>query len=150
MARKQKENSKAGKKGKGSAGLNRKAGEDYLAKNRQKDSVFEAESGLQIEEIIAGDGPTPALQDEVTIHQRIKLIDGTVVRDTFQMTGPDTYKVSEGIEGLIEGLQTMKCGGRSVFTIPADLAWGKRGAGDKIGPYSVLIADVRLLEVHHL
>ncbi|MGJ8642553.1 MAG: FKBP-type peptidyl-prolyl cis-trans isomerase [Luteolibacter sp.] len=33
------------------------------------------------------------------------------------------------------------------FFVPPDLAWGKRGAGDKIGAYATLIFDIRLERV---
>lgn len=69
-----------------------------------------------------------------------------MVRDTFANNTPDKFPLTEAIEGLQEGLALMKKGSRFVFHIPDDLAWGKRGAGDKIGPYSVLIADVRLVD----
>ena len=41
----------------------------------------------------------------------------------------------------------MKEGGKTRFVVPPDLAWGKRGAGNKIGPNAVLIFDIRLEKV---
>lgn len=46
-----------------------------------------------------------------------------------------------------EGLLMMGTGIRYRFFIPPDLAWGRKGAGSKIGPWSVLIIDARLVEV---
>jgi FKBP-type peptidyl-prolyl cis-trans isomerase FkpA len=51
--------------------------------------------------------------------------------------------MAEAIDGLKEGLPLMKEGGKFRFVVPPDLAWGKRGAGNKIGPYAALIFDVR-------
>jgi hypothetical protein len=38
-------------------------------------------------------------------------------------------------------------GGKFRFIVPAELAWGKRGAGVKIGPHAALIFDIRLEKV---
>ncbi|WP_338401545.1 FKBP-type peptidyl-prolyl cis-trans isomerase [Neptunicella marina] len=41
----------------------------------------------------------------------------------------------------------MPVGSRFEFVIPPELAWGKKGVGNKIGPNAVLFFDVRLIEV---
>lgn len=51
------------------------------------------------------------------------------------------------IEGWQEALQMMKEGDKWRLYLPYDLAYGTRGAGPLIGPYSALIFDVELLEV---
>ncbi len=53
----------------------------------------------------------------------------------------------EAIEGYREGLFMMGEGSRYKLYIPSELAWGKRGAGSKIGPHATLIIDVRLESV---
>ncbi|MBF0198094.1 MAG: FKBP-type peptidyl-prolyl cis-trans isomerase, partial [Planctomycetes bacterium] len=39
-------------------------------------------------------------------------------------------------------------GGRIKFWLPPDLAWGKKGAGTKIGPYAVLAFDMKLIDFY--
>ena len=51
------------------------------------------------------------------------------------------------IRGWDQGVAGMKVGGRRRLTIPADLAYGERGAGNVIGPHATLIFDVELLEI---
>ncbi len=135
------------RKAKGSTGLNKKASADFLDKNRTKPGVFETESGLQILVIEEGDGPMPTEQDCVTVQQRITLVDGTIIADTYKQPSPATFTISEAIDGIREGLLMMKTGSRYRFFISPDLAWGKRGAGNKIGPHATLIFDVRLLKI---
>lgn len=132
---------------KGSAGYNRKNSEDFLARNLKKPGVTETDSGLQILVLEEGDGSSPMVEDTVVVQQRISLVDGTIIDDTYKTPDPAIFPMQEAIEGYREGLMTMKVGGRSRFFIPSDLAWGKRGAGSKIGPYATLIIDARLHEI---
>lgn len=135
------------KKGKGSQGFNRKKSEDFLEKNRLKADVVETDSGLQYTIIDKQDGASPTIEDRVIVHQRISLVDGTMIEDTYQKNDPVEFSLAEAIEGYREGLLLMTEGSRYKFFIPSDLAWGKRGAGSKIGPNATLIIDVRLLEI---
>ncbi len=135
---------KTQKRGKGSVGLNKKLSADFFAKNRNKPGVIETDSGLQYSVIDEGDGESPTIDSEITVNQRILLLDGTVIKDTYKTGEMDTFPLNEGIEGLQEGILLMKYGARYKFFVPPDLAWGKRGAGNKIGPYATLIFDIRL------
>ena len=138
---------KSGKRQKGSSGYNRKATEDFLNRNRQKSGVVETESGLQYLIVEESEGPKPSLEHTVVVHQRISLIDGTPVDDTYQKDIPAEFTMKEAIPGYREGLMLMSVGSRYKFFIPPDLAWGKRGAGAKIGPNALLVIDARLLEI---
>ena len=137
------------RKAKGSTGLNKKNAADFLDKNRHKPGVTETDSGLQYVIVDSADTPEkhPTLEDTVVVQQRISLLDGTLIEDTYKKPAPATFPMQEAIEGYQEGLALMKAGDRFKFFIPSDLAWGKRGAGHKIGPYATLIIDTRLLEV---
>jgi len=132
---------------KGSAGNNRKSGEDFLINNLQKVGVAETDSGLQYAVVEEKSGPRPGIFDEVLIHQRALLLDGKILEDTYRQNQPDKVKIEELIEGLQEGLQMMAVGSRYKFWVPADLAWGRKGTGNKIPPNAVLSFDIRLLEI---
>ena len=116
-------------------------------RNRQKPGVVEIESGLQYVIIEESQGPKPNLEHTVVVHQRISLVDGTPVDDTYQKDVPAEFTMQEAIPGYREGLMLMSVGSRYKLFIPPDLAWGKRGAGAKIGPNALLVIDARLLEV---
>lgn len=137
-------NKKGGPKRGGSAGQNRKKGEDFLYKNLQRAEVLETDSELQYEVVREGDGPQPGPHDTVKVHQRIHLIGGTELDDTYKKGEPARFSIEEAIEGYAEGLQMMRVGSRYKFAIHWDLAWGKKGAGSRIGPYSVLLIDAAL------
>lgn len=144
MARQQ---HKSKKNSKGSFGLNRKQTEDFLSKNKKREGVIETQTGLQYLIRDEAQGPKPSLFNTVTVNQRITLIDGSVIADTYRQNEPETFCLTEAIDGLKEGIPLMSVGARYRFFIPPDLAWGKRGAGDKIGPYATLIFDIKLEEI---
>ncbi len=121
--------------------------EVFLKKNRQKADVTETESGLQYTIVNQGEGASPTGWSKVEVNQRILLVDGTVIKDTFRTPDTDRFSMEEAIAGLKEGLPLMKEGARYRFFVPPDLAWGKRGAGDKIGAHATLIFDIRLERV---
>ena len=131
----------------GGAGQNRAESEAFLKKNRSKPDVVETPSGLQYTIQEPGTGKSPDEWSTVEVNQRILLVDGTVIKDTYHGTETDVFSMQEAIDGLKEGLPLMKEGGKFRFVVPPDLAWGKRGAGSKIGPYAALIFDIRLEKI---
>ena len=141
MAKREKRN-----KSRGSAGNNRKMGEDFLEKNRRKEGVRESESSLQYLVLEEGEGDCPDANAIITVHQRCQLVNGTIIEDTYRENETSEVKVKELIEGYQEGIQLMKKDARYKFFIPWELAWGKNGTGSKIPPYSMLIFDVRLID----
>jgi len=132
---------------KGSVGNNRKTGEDFLQQNGQKAGISETDSGLQYQVIDEKKGETPGLFDTVLIHQRALLLDGKILEDTYRQNKPDEVKMEELIEGLQEGLQMMAVGSRFKFWVPSELAWGRKGTGNKIPPNAVLSFDIRLIKI---
>lgn len=138
---------KGQKRGRGGAGQNRAETEAFLKKNRQKPNVIETASGLQYTVREEGTGKSPDEWSTVEVNQRILQVDGTVIKDTYHSVETDRFTIEEAIAGLKEGLPLMKEGGKTRFVVPPDLAWGKRGAGNKIGPNATLIFDIRLEKV---
>lgn len=133
-------------KSRGSTGHNRKSGEEFLLRNQKKAGIQILPSGLQYEILESGDGPSPAEDATIVVHQRCWLVNGTIIEDTYRENKPSEVAMPELIEGYREGITLMKKGGRSKFYIPPELAWGKKGTGNKIPPNAVLIFDVRLID----
>ncbi len=139
-------NSKSGNRG--SAGLNKKRGEEFLIKNANRHEVKLTGSGLQYEIIRKGNGKAPDINSKVKIDQRALSIEGTVLDDTYKSGRQDILSVEEAIPGYAEALMLMNEGARYKFVVPHHLAWGKKGsANGKIGPYATLIFDVALHKV---
>lgn len=126
---------------------NLKAGEKFLAENKGKDGVKVTKTGLQYKVVKAGKGDAPGAKDSVKVNYEGKLIDGTVFDSSYKRGEPVTFPVSAVIPGWTEALQLMKPGSEYMLYIPAELAYGERGAGAKIGPNETLIFKVELLKV---
>ncbi|HCQ32440.1 MAG TPA: hypothetical protein DIV54_02995 [Verrucomicrobiales bacterium] len=123
------------------------AGTKFLADNKKREGVKATESGLQYEIISAGKGEKPTPLDTVTVHYHGTLIDGTVFDSSIERQTPATFPVNGVIAGWTEALQLMQVGAKYKLFIPADLAYGKSGAGRDIGPNSTLIFEVELLSI---
>ncbi|PKF49928.1 peptidylprolyl isomerase [Enterovibrio nigricans] len=128
------------------AAENKEAGEAFLSKNGQEDGVLQTESGLQYKVLESGeDDEHPTATSKVKVHYHGTLIDGTVFDSSVQRGEPIEFGLNQVIRGWTEGVQLMKKGDKTRFFIPAELAYGNRGAGI-IKPGSTLIFDVELLD----
>tara|TARA_B100000401_G_C52812378_1_gene724566 strand:+ start:2160 stop:2876 length:717 start_codon:yes stop_codon:yes gene_type:complete len=125
-----------------------KEGEDFLKNNAKKPGVTTLESGLQYEIISKGNGPKPSLTDKVETHYHGTLIDGTVFDSSVERGSPISFPVNGVIRGWTEALQLMPVGSKWKLYIPYQLAYGERGAGASIGPYSTLIFEVELISIN--
>jgi FKBP-type peptidyl-prolyl cis-trans isomerase FkpA/FKBP-type peptidyl-prolyl cis-trans isomerase FklB len=119
----------------------------FLVANQEKPGVKTTASGLQVEMLAVGEGPTPTAADTVLVHYEGRLADGTVFDSSYQRGQPAAFGVSDVIPGWTEGLQLMRPGGKARFTIPPELGYGARGAGGVIPPNAVLVFDVELLAI---
>jgi len=124
-----------------------KEGKDFLAINKLRDEVDTTASGLQYEVIVAGEGPHPTTESEVTVHYTGKLLDGTVFDSSVDRGEPISFNLGQVIPGWTEGLQLMQPGAKYILYIPYDLAYGAKGAGADIPPYATLIFEVELISI---
>jgi FKBP-type peptidyl-prolyl cis-trans isomerase len=126
---------------------NKKAGDDYLAKNKDKKGVEVTKSGLQYEVVKKGNGEKAKDGDQVKVHYTGTFVDGTVFDDSRKRGEPAVFGVDQVIPGWSEALKLMDVGAQYKLAIPSSLAYGEQGAPPVIEPNSVLLFDVELIGV---
>ncbi|MGA3127255.1 MAG: FKBP-type peptidyl-prolyl cis-trans isomerase [Candidatus Korobacteraceae bacterium] len=126
---------------------NKKDGEAFLAANKSKEGVITLPSGLQYKIEKQGDGPKPTATDTVECNYRGTLIDGKEFDSSYKRGKSASFPVVGVIKGWTEVLQLMPVGSKYQVFIPAELAYGARGAGADIGPDSTLIFEIELLSI---
>ncbi len=124
------------------AAVNEAEGKAFLEKNAKREDVDTTASGLQYTIIAEGAGEKIAPNDTVWVNYKGTLIDGTV----FDQNENTEFVANRVIRGWTEGLGLLGEGGKAVFYIPSDLAYGDRG-NQAIQPNSVLVFDVEVLKV---
>jgi len=126
---------------------NQKAGDAFLAANKTKSGVVVLPSGLQYKVLKEGTGPKPTTADVVNCNYRGTTIDGKEFDSSYKRGEPAKFPVKGVIKGWTEALQLMPVGSKWELYVPADLAYGERGAGGVIGPNETLIFEVELLSI---
>lgn len=104
-------------------------------------------SGLIYEELRAGAGAPPRPSDTVRVHYAGWLTDGTMFDSSYLRGEPTTLAMQWVVKGFAEGLQLMPPGATFRLTVPPDLAYGARGAGDRVPPNATLVYTVTLLGI---
>jgi FKBP-type peptidyl-prolyl cis-trans isomerase FklB len=104
-------------------------------------------SGLQYKVLQEGNGAKPAPTDTVVCNYRGTLLDNTEFDSSYKRGQPASFPVTGVIKGWTEALQLMPVGSKWQLFVPAELAYGDRGAGGQIGPNATLIFEVELLSI---
>ncbi len=126
---------------------NKLKGEQFLANNAKVEGVTTTASGLQYCVLTEGTGNKPKATDTVVCHYEGTLIDGKVFDSSYRRGEPAEFPLQGVIAGWTEGVQYMSEGSKYRFFIPYNLAYGERGAGRDIPPFSALIFDVELIKI---
>jgi FKBP-type peptidyl-prolyl cis-trans isomerase FklB len=126
---------------------NMKEGAKFLATNKTKEGIKTLPSGLQYKVLAEGNGSQPKPTDQVTVNYRGTLLDGTEFDSSYKRGEPVTFPVNGVIKAWSEALPLMKTGAKWQLFVPADLAYGEKGAGRAIGPNSTLIFEVELVGI---
>ena len=116
----------------------------FLEENAKRPEITVTESGLQYEVLATGEGEKPTAESTVRVDYHGTLVNGTVFDSSYERGQPAEFPVGGVIKGWTEALQMMPVGTKWRLYVPHELAYGERGAGAAIAPYSTLVFDVEL------
>jgi FKBP-type peptidyl-prolyl cis-trans isomerase len=119
----------------------------YLQENNINTQPFI--SGLYYIEKQEGGGKQAQAGSVLTVQYTGKFLSGEIFDSSYKRNEPFSFTLGNGdvIAGWEEGFSKMKEGGIATFIIPSYLAYGKKGYGKIIAPYTTLIFEVELLKV---
>ncbi len=145
----QKKRAEAEAEFKAAAETNIKESAEWLAEVEKMEGVKKTESGLLYRIDREGDGKN-ATKDEdiVKVNYEGKTRDGKIFDSSYERGEAIEFGLNQVIKGWTEGMKLVKTGGQITLWIPAELAYGERGAGQDIGPNAALEFKVELLEVN--
>jgi len=106
-------------------------------------------NNLIIEDIVIGTGAEVKVGDNIMIHYLGTLENGTKFDSSYDRGQPFDTQIGVGrlIAGWDQGIPGMKVGGKRKLTIPSELGYGARGAGNIIPPNATLIFEVELIDI---
>jgi FKBP-type peptidyl-prolyl cis-trans isomerase len=119
----------------------------FMKSNKDAKGVITTASGLQYTVIKEGSGAKPVVNDTVRVHYAGSLLNGKEFDSSIKRGEPAEFGVTQVIKGWTEALQLMNVGSKYRLFVPSKLAYGERGAGQAIGPCSMLIFDVELIAI---
>ena len=110
---------------------------------------LKTDSGLEFILVEEGTGKKAAPGYTVKVHYTGYLEDNSIFDSSVKRKQPFEFTLGMGkvIKGWDEGVAMMKEGDKVRLIIPANLAYGERGAGGVIPPNATIIFDVELIEV---
>ncbi len=129
------------------AGVEKKAGQEFVEKAAKEKGATKTASGIVIQEITPGTGEKPKATDKVKVHYTGMLTDGTVFDSSVQRGQPATFPLTGVVKCWTEGLQQVKVGGKAKLICPSDTAYGDQGRPPQIKPGATLVFEVELLEI---
>jgi peptidylprolyl isomerase len=104
---------------------------------------------LVIEDLVLGDGAEATAGSSISAHYvGVAHSTGEEFDSSWNRGSPLDFRLGQGqvIKGWDDGIAGMKVGGRRKLIIPANLAYGDRGAGGVIKPGEALIFVVDLVD----
>src|SRR5271169_4658526 len=119
----------------------------YLEKAAAMPGAVRTPSGLVYRELQGGTGASPKATDEVKVHYRGTLVNGTEFDSSYKRNEPATFPLNQVIPCWTEGVQKMKVGGKSQLVCPSAIAYGDRGSPPEIPGGATLIFEIELLGI---
>lgn len=113
------------------------------------DSLRTLPSGLMYTIVKPTNGKSAKQGDEVGFYYKGTLLNGEEFDSNIGGKEPLKTVVGQGglIQGWLEVLDKIKLGEKWMLFVPSNLAYGDRGAGEKIGPNTPLIFEMELASI---
>jgi len=120
-----------------------------LTRNTKTQTVWDVTtpSGLKIQDLKVGDGPSPKMGQTVRVHYIGRFENGQEFNNSYNTGSPAEFRLGGVIEGWNEALQTMKVGGKRKIWVPSKLGYGPAGKAPTIPPNANLEFEIELLGV---
>ncbi|KAF7730594.1 peptidylprolyl isomerase fpr4 [Apophysomyces ossiformis] len=130
------------------AELKKKQEEQKKQAEEKKSKVVKLPNGLIVEDVKVGNGPAAKSGQRIGMRYIGKLTNGKVF-DKNVSGKPFSFILGRGevIKGWDIGVAGMKAGGERKLTIPAPLAYGKRGAPPDIPGNATLVFEIKLVNM---
>ncbi len=118
----------------------------YIKQNNIKEDPLP--SGLYFIELEEGTGEIPGKGEKVKVHYILSRLDGREIQNSYKREEPYEFTLGQGrvIKAWDEAVAMMNRGSKAKIIVPSKLAYGSRGKGMDIGPYTTLVFELELLE----
>ena len=105
--------------------------------------------GLYIIETQVGTGMKIDSGSQVKMNYKVSLLDGKELFSTFERPEAVKFEYGKKIDtpGFEYAVSTLRKGSKARFIVPSTLAFGRRGSGNIVGPYTTLVYDVDIVDV---
>lgn len=103
--------------------------------------------GVLYHVLTKGKGSKPKDDSNVKLHYEGKLMDGTVFDSSYQHGEPVVMQPKQTVPGFRNALTSMPVGSKWEIYIPNDQAYGPRGMGSLIKPYSDLFFTIETIAI---
>ena len=119
------------------------------AATKPKPAAITTPSGLIYQITKTGTGPQLKKGERVVAHYTGMLTNGVKFDSSRDQNEPIEFRLGVGqvIKGWDEGFSNLRVGDHAILVIPANLAYGSKGAGNVIPPDSTLIFVVEVVDV---
>jgi len=120
---------------------------EYITNNNI--NVKPTATGLYFVKKVSGKGKMIKSGSKIKVHYTGKLLDGTVFDSSVERGEPIDLTAGDGmvIPGWEEALLLMRGGDKATVLIPSNLAYGSRGAGYVIPPYTPIVFEMEIVSV---
>ena len=119
----------------------------YVEENKLE--KMKTEEGIYFIRGKRGSGPQVDSGKMVKLHLSISSLDGEKIFSTRDQGEPAIFQFGKQFDtrGLDYGVQKMRKGGTAEIVVPSELAWGAKGRGQVLPPYTSLHYDVEIVDI---